>query len=102
MRTELTELGLEVQNLQKVYKSNDGSEPIVALKNLNLQVKKGSFFGLLGPNGAGKSTLINILAGLVIKTSGIVKIGSINQDINVREFKRSIGVVPQETNFDPF
>ena len=102
MRTELTELGLEVQNLHKVYKSYDGSEPVVALKNLSLQVKEGSFFGLLGPNGAGKSTLINILAGLVIKTSGKVKIRNIDQDINVREFKRSIGVVPQETNFDPF
>ena len=102
MRTELTELGLEVKNLQKVYKSYDGNEPVVALRNLNLQVKKGSFFGLLGPNGAGKSTLINILAGLVIKTSGTVKIRNIDQDINVREFKRSIGVVPQETNFDPF
>ena len=102
MRTELTELGLEVQNLQKVYKSYDGNEPVVALRNLNLKVKKGSFFGLLGPNGAGKSTLINILAGLVIKTSGTVKIRNIDQDINVREFKRSIGVVPQETNFDPF
>ena len=102
MRTELTELGLEVQNLQKVYKGYDRSEPVVALKNLSLQVKKGSFFGLLGPNGAGKSTLINILAGLVIKTSGKVKIKNIDQDINVREFKRSIGVVPQETNFDPF
>ena len=102
MRTELTELGLEVQNLHKVYKSDDRSEPVVALKNLSLEVKKGSFFGLLGPNGAGKSTLINILAGLVIKTSGKVKIRNIDQDINVREFKRSIGVVPQETNFDPF
>ena len=102
MRTELTELGLEVQNLRKVYKGYDRSEPVVALKNLSLQVKKGSFFGLLGPNGAGKSTLINILAGLVIKTSGKVKIRNIDQDINVREFKRSIGVVPQETNFDPF
>ena len=102
MRTELIELGLEVQNLHKVYKGYDNSEPIVALKNLNLQVKKGAFFGLLGPNGAGKSTLINILAGLVIKTSGKVKIRNIDQDINVREFKRSIGVVPQETNFDPF
>ena len=92
----------EVKNLQKVYRGYDGNAAVVALKNLNLQVKKGSFFGLLGPNGAGKSTLINILAGLVIKTSGIVKIRDIDQDINVREFKRSIGVVPQETNFDPF
>ena len=102
IKTGLTEFGLEVKNLQKVYKGHDENEPVVALKNLDLQVKKGSFFGLLGPNGAGKSTLINILAGLVIKTSGTVKIGNINQDVNVREFKRSIGVVPQETNFDPF
>ena len=102
MSTELTEFGLRVQNLQKVYKGYDGNEPVVALRNLNLQVEEGSFFGLLGPNGAGKSTLINILAGLVTKTSGIVKIRDIDQDINIREFKRSIGVVPQETNFDPF
>ena len=59
MRTELTELGLEVQNLQKVYKGYDRSEPVVALNNLSLQVKKGSFFGLLGPNGAGKSTPVS-------------------------------------------
>ena len=100
--TEPKDIGLNVQNLQKVYKANFGNKPVVAIKNLDLQVKKGCFFGLLGPNGAGKSTLINILAGLVVKTSGIVKIGNIDQDINVREFKRRIGVVPQETNFDPF
>ena len=102
IKPELTEFGLEVKNLRKVYRGSDGNEPVVALEGLDLQVKRGSFFGLLGPNGAGKSTLINILAGLVIKTSGIVKIGNIDQDINIREFKRSIGVVPQETNFDPF
>ena len=102
IKTESTEFGLEVQILCKVYKGNHENETVVALKRLDLQVKKGSFFGLLGPNGAGKSTLINILAGLVIKTSGIVKIGNIDQDTNEREFKRSIGVVPQETNFDPF
>ena len=102
IKPELTEFGLEVKNLRKVYQGSDGNEPVVALEDLDLQVKRGSFFGLLGPNGAGKSTLINILAGLVIKTSGIVKIGNIDQDINMREFKRSIGVVPQETNFDPF
>ena len=102
IKPELTEFGLEVKNLRKVYRGSDGNEPVVAIEGLDLQVKRGSFFGLLGPNGAGKSTLINILAGLVIKTSGIVKIGNIDQDINIREFKRSIGVVPQETNFDPF
>ena len=102
IKPESKEFGLEVKNLRKVYRGSDGNEPVVALEDLDLKVKRGSFFGLLGPNGAGKSTLINILAGLVIKTSGIVKIGNIDQDINIREFKRSIGVVPQETNFDPF
>ena len=102
IKPELTKFGLEVKNLRKVYRGSGGNEPVVALEELDLQVKRGSFFGLLGPNGAGKSTLINILAGLVIKTSGRVKIGNIDQDIDIREFKRSIGVVPQETNFDPF
>ena len=74
IKTELTEFGLEVKNLRKVYKGHDGNEPVVALEKLDLQVKRGAFFGLLGPNGAGKSTLINILAGLVIKTSGIVSL----------------------------
>ncbi len=96
------EFGLEIENLEKVYRAYKSTAPVCALKKLNLQVEKGSFFGLLGPNGAGKSTLINILAGLVVKTSGLVRIRNIDQDINVREFKRSIGVVPQETNFDPF
>ena len=96
------EFGLEIKNLEKVYRAYGSNAPVCALKKLSLQVERGSFFGLLGPNGAGKSTLINILAGLVVKTSGLVRIGNIDQDINVREFKRSIGVVPQETNFDPF
>ena len=45
IKTELTEFGLEVQNLRKVYKGNNENEPVVALKRLDLQVKKGSFFG---------------------------------------------------------
>ena len=102
IKPQLTEFGLEVKNLRKVYRGSVGNESVIALEGLDLQVKRGSFFGLLGPNGAGKSTLINILAGLVIKTSGTVKIGNIDQDIDIRQFKRSIGVVPQETNFDPF
>ena len=64
--------------------------------------RRGQIFGLLGPNGAGKSTLINILAGLVVKSSGKVTIWGFDVDEHPRNAKRSIGVVPQEIIFDPF
>jgi ABC-2 type transport system ATP-binding protein len=57
---------------------------------------------LLGPNGAGKSTLINILAGIVNKTSGEVLINGFNLMKEEREAKQSIGVVPQELVIDPY
>ncbi len=59
-------------------------------------------FGLLGPNGAGKSTLINIMAQLVIKSSGQVSIWDIDLDRDPRSAASAIGVVPQELNIDPF
>jgi ABC-2 type transport system ATP-binding protein len=59
-------------------------------------------FALLGPNGAGKSTLINIMAGLVVKSSGTVKVWDTDIDENPRQAKSNIGIVPQEINFDPF
>jgi ABC-2 type transport system ATP-binding protein len=73
-----------------------------ALKGIDLAIPRGSIFGLLGPNGAGKSTFINILAGLVNKTSGSVKIWGIDADVNPRESRAALGVVPQEINMDPF
>ncbi|MDH5490181.1 MAG: ABC transporter ATP-binding protein, partial [Rhodospirillaceae bacterium] len=72
------------------------------LKGISLDVPRGSFFGLLGPNGAGKSTLINILAGLVNKTSGSASIWGYDTVEQMRAARRSIGVVPQELNLDPF
>ena len=92
---------LAVKNLNKVYSKN-GSKTTHALNNLNLEVKEGEIFGLLGPNGAGKSTFINILGGSVIKTSGEVNVWGFNLDKNPRQIKASIGIVPQEVNFDPF
>jgi ABC-2 type transport system ATP-binding protein len=56
----------------------------------------------LGPNGAGKSTFINILAGLVTKSAGTVRIWGFDQDKNPRQSRAAIGVVPQELNIDPF
>ena len=92
---------LTVKNLNKVYTKN-GSKQTHALNNLNLEVKEGEIFGLLGPNGAGKSTFINILGGSVVKTSGEVNVWGFNLDKNPRQVRASIGIVPQEVNFDPF
>jgi len=95
-------LAIEIKNLTKTYQKNKSSPAKEVLKGINLEIKKGSIFGLLGPNGAGKSTIINILAGLVNKTSGIVKIAGIDLDEKPLEAKFKIGIVPQELVIDPF
>ena len=92
---------VKVEKLTKIY-SKKSSKEILALNNLNLEVKEGEIFGLLGPNGAGKSTFINILAGTSIKTSGEVNVWGFNLDKNPRKVRASIGIVPQEVNLDPF
>jgi ABC-2 type transport system ATP-binding protein len=95
-------LAVETINLCKTYKFSEKSEPVRALDDVSLQIPRGSFFGLLGPNGAGKSTLINILAGLVMKTSGEARIWNYDTESNMRNARLSIGVVPQELNLDPY
>ena len=92
---------LEIKNLSKTY-INSKSQKIEALKNISFKVKKGSMLALLGPNGAGKSTLINILAGIVNKSSGTAIINGFNIEKEIREAKQSIGVVPQELVMDPY
>lgn len=98
----MTEYAIEISGLRKTYAASKQQEAKEALKGIDLNIPRGSIFGLLGPNGAGKSTLINILAGLVIKTSGTVKIWGFDQDENPRQSRASIGVMPQEPNLDPF
>ncbi|MEH6546052.1 MAG: ABC transporter ATP-binding protein [Sneathiella sp.] len=93
---------LEVRDLRKIYKIKGSTPDKEALKGINLEVPRGSFFGLLGPNGAGKSTLINIIAGLVNKTSGTVSICGFDTEANMRNARSAIGVVPQELNLDAF
>ncbi|MDF1670691.1 MAG: ABC transporter ATP-binding protein [Roseovarius sp.] len=93
---------IEIRGLHKTYRGGPRSPEKTALNGIDLDIPKGSVFGLLGPNGAGKSTLINILAGLVLKTSGQVTIWGFDQDVNPRQSRASIGVMPQELNLDPF
>ena len=92
---------VSVNQLTKIYAKNS-TNSIVALNELNLEVKEGEIFGLLGPNGAGKTTFINILSGTVIKTKGSVNVWGFDVDKNPRQVKASIGIVPQEVNLDAF
>lgn len=98
----MTENAIEIRDLRKTYAGTKRAEAKEALKGINLDIPRGSIFGLLGPNGAGKSTLINILAGLVTKSSGKVTIWGFDQDQNPRQSRASIGIMPQEPNLDPF
>ena len=98
----MTAAAIEISALRKTYVGQKGAPLNEALKGIDLSIPAGSIFGLLGPNGAGKSTLINILAGLVTKTAGQVRIWGFDQDINPRQSRAAIGVMPQELNMDPF
>lgn len=93
---------LHVRDLRKTYKVKGSAPDKEALKGIDLDVPSGSFFALLGPNGAGKSTLINIVAGLVNKTSGHVSICGHDTETDMRAARSAIGVVPQELNLDAF
>jgi ABC-2 type transport system ATP-binding protein len=93
---------VELRSLTKVYAGSRRTPPKKALDSVDLTIPRGALFGLLGPNGAGKSTIINILAGLVTKTSGTVRVWGIDIDTEPRQARAAIGVVPQELNIDPF
>lgn len=93
----MSDAAISIRNLRKTY--SNGKQ---ALDDVSFDVERGSIFGLLGPNGAGKSTIINILAGLVSKTSGQASIWGFDIDEHPRNAKVSIGIVPQEITFDPF
>ena len=88
---------LVVKDLHKVYKGG-----FKALKGISFEVQQGDFMALLGPNGAGKSTTIGIISSLVNKTSGTVEIMGVNIDKDFSLAKKSVGVVPQEFNFNQF
>ncbi len=86
-----------IANLTKTYASG-----LQALKNINLEIRKGEIFGLLGPNGAGKTTLISIVCGIVTATSGSVTADGHDIVADYRAARRKIGLVPQELSTDAF
>ena len=98
----LPDYAIKIDGLNKTYSGNSLQPAKEALIDINLNIPRGSFFGLLGPNGAGKSTIINIMAGLVIKSSGEVKVWDYDIEKEMRQARSSIGIVPQELNIDPF
>ncbi len=69
---------------------------VLAVDDLNLEIKRGELFGLLGPNGAGKTTTINILSGLLQPTSGTAYVGGYDVKKDLKKIKELIGVCPQE------
>ena len=91
---------IEAKEVNKTFIKKN--KKTLALKDFNIQIKKGSIHGLLGPNGAGKSTFINILGSLVKKDSGNINICNLNIDTATKQSKFKIGIVPQELNIDPF
>jgi ABC-2 type transport system ATP-binding protein len=88
---------LSVRALTKTYASGH-----TALRNVDLEIRKGEIFALLGPNGAGKTTLISIICGIVTATSGTVQAGGHDIVRDYRAARALIGLVPQELHTDMF
>ena len=88
---------IRVSGLSKAYASG-----LQALKDINLEIRKGEIFALLGPNGAGKTTLISIVCGIVTPTSGKVTADGHDIQRDYRAARSKIGLVPQELTTDAF
>jgi ABC-2 type transport system ATP-binding protein len=88
---------ISVHGLSKTYASG-----LQALKNIDLDIRRGEIFALLGPNGAGKTTLINIICGIVNPTQGVVLADGHDIVSEYRAARSLIGLVPQELTTDAF
>ena len=86
-----------INHLSKVYDNGFN-----ALKNINLNIKKGEIFAMLGPNGAGKTTLISIICGIVKPSAGNVTVENFDIVEDYRETRSRIGLVPQELTLEQF
>ncbi|OGE22725.1 MAG: multidrug ABC transporter ATP-binding protein [Candidatus Dadabacteria bacterium RIFCSPHIGHO2_12_FULL_53_21] len=88
---------ISVKNLSKIYASG-----FQALRNIDLDIRRGEIFALLGPNGAGKTTLINIICGIVNPSGGTVLADGHDIIRDYRAARSKIGLVPQELTTDVF
>ncbi len=88
---------ISVSNLSKTYATG-----FRALKNVDLDIRRGEIFALLGPNGAGKTTLINIICGIVNRSAGDVSVDGRDILTDYRVVRAMIGLVPQELTTDAF
>jgi len=93
----MTDNQIVIKNLSKVYDNG-----FTALKNINLNIKKGEIFAMLGPNGAGKTTLISIICGIVTPSLGKITVDNFNIIDDYRETRSRIGLVPQELSLEQF
>ncbi len=88
---------ISISNISKTYATG-----FHALKDINLEIRKGEIFALLGPNGAGKTTLISIVCGIVNASGGSVTVAGHDIVQDYRKTRAMIGLVPQELTTDAF
>ncbi len=88
---------ISISKLSKTYSSG-----FQALKNVNLEIRRGEIFALLGPNGAGKTTLIGTVCGIIRPTDGTVNIDGHDIIADYRATRSLVGLVPQELTTDAF
>ena len=93
----MSNVQISINNLSKVFDNG-----LKALKNINLNIKKGEIFAMLGPNGAGKTTLISIIRGIVRLSSGKVTVDDLDIIKDYRSTRSKIGLVPQELTLEQF
>jgi ABC-2 type transport system ATP-binding protein len=91
----LRETVIKTEGLSKIFEKGKKRE-VVALKDVNLEIKKGEVFGLLGPNGAGKTTLIRVLVGLLTPTEGTAEVLGRRVTKQIDEIRERVALLPQE------
>jgi ABC-2 type transport system ATP-binding protein len=90
----MTNYCIQLDKLLKIYKKN-----VVALNRLTLDVPKGCIFGFVGPNGAGKSTTINLLANILRKNGGVIKIFGEMIEYGDYKYKRRVGFLLERPTY---